>query len=165
MQRILEPQFLTRQELRFFGELQPPSYSAGMKYGERLKLARDHAGLSQSDLALRAGVGTQENVSKLERGDATGSEFSVHYAVACGVRPEWLAMEDGEMTVASEPQRAAGIAIMQKLPTYALASAVKTLTAFAELPAPEHPPAQAKPSPDHNGSPQSPPRRKRAVGR
>lgn len=69
-----------------------------MKYGERLKAARKKAGLSQIGLAEKARVGTQENVSKLERGSAEGSEFTVQYAAACDVNPYWLATGEGDMT-------------------------------------------------------------------
>lgn len=70
-----------------------------MKYGERLRLARQvHAKLTQEQLAEKIGhVCTQENISKLERGDATGSEFTAQFAEACGVRAIWLAEENGVM--------------------------------------------------------------------
>lgn len=77
-----------------------PGYSfLTMKYGERLRLARHvHAKLTQEQLAEKIGhVCTQENISKLERGDATGSEFTAQFAEACGVRAIWLAEEKGEM--------------------------------------------------------------------
>lgn len=67
-----------------------------MKYGERLRAARAHAGLTQPALANKVGM-SQPNISNLENGEATGSEYTVQLAVACGVRPEWLAMEQGEM--------------------------------------------------------------------
>lgn len=69
-----------------------------MKYGERLRLARAHAKLTQQQLADKIqNVCTQENISKLERSDATGSEFTAQFADACGVRAMWLAAEHGEM--------------------------------------------------------------------
>lgn len=73
-----------------------------MKYGERLRTARERLKWSQGRLALEIGeVCSQENISKLERGDATGSEFTVHFAKALKIRPEWLAMEDGQMELDS----------------------------------------------------------------
>jgi hypothetical protein len=42
-------------------------------------------------------MGSQENVSKLERGDTEGSEFTVQYAAACEVNPYWLATGEGNM--------------------------------------------------------------------
>lgn len=69
-----------------------------MKYGERLKKAREYAGLSQAALVLKMkGAVTQQNVSKLEIGESTGSEFTVQFAEACGVNPYWLATGEGEM--------------------------------------------------------------------
>jgi len=107
-----------------------------MKYGERLRAAREHAKLSQSALAAKAEVGTQENVSKLERGEAEGSEFTVQYARACGVRPEWLALEDGSMgaTELGQDQRIiTALKIMQELPNYAVDIAIKEIASIAQL--------------------------------
>ena len=39
----------------------------------------------------------QGTISKIERGDTDSSTFTVQLAIACGVRPEWLAVEDGPM--------------------------------------------------------------------
>ena len=70
-----------------------------MKYGERLKAARKHADLTQGELAeLIGNVCTQENISKLERGNATGSEYTAQFADACGISPIWLATGKGPMT-------------------------------------------------------------------
>lgn len=70
----------------------------GMKYGKRLRTARNHADLTQQQLADKIqNVCTQENISKLERSDATGSEFTAQFAEACGVRAMWLAEEQGDM--------------------------------------------------------------------
>lgn len=69
-----------------------------MKYGQRLKMARKYAGLTQQQLADKVGgINTQANISYLENSDATGSEFTVQFAHACGVRALWLAEEQGEM--------------------------------------------------------------------
>lgn len=62
-----------------------------MIYGERLKAARLHAKLSQAELAELAKV-SQANISKLEKGDATGSEYTVQFATACNICPIWLAI-------------------------------------------------------------------------
>lgn len=107
-----------------------------MKYGERLKAARAYAKFTQAELALRASVGTQEGVSKLERTNAEGSEFTVQYATACGVRPEWLAMEEGEMVdglyVHDEKLKRA-LQLLQELPDYAVDQVVKDIAATTEL--------------------------------
>lgn len=68
-----------------------------MTLGERLKAARRYANLdTQEQLAKKSGV-SQQTISKIERGLVDSSGYVVHLAKACGVRPEWLAMEDGEM--------------------------------------------------------------------
>lgn len=70
-----------------------------MKYGERLKLARKRIpGLTQKKLSDMIGNAcTQENISKLERGNATGSEFTPQFAKACGVNCLWLGLGEGAM--------------------------------------------------------------------
>lgn len=107
-----------------------------MRYGQRLKTARLFAKLSQTELAVKAGVGTQEGISKLERTNAEGSEFTVQYATACGVRPEWLAMEQGEMVdglyVHDEKLKRA-LVLLQELPDYAVDQAVKDIASITEL--------------------------------
>lgn len=107
-----------------------------MKYGERLKTARQHAGLTQAGLADKAGVGTQESVSKLERTDASGSEFTVQYAVACGVNPIWLATGEGEMVVSmyvSDERLKRAMVLMEEMPTYAVDQAIKSIASIKEL--------------------------------
>lgn len=67
-----------------------------MRYGERLRQARKQAKLTQAELAEKiGGICSQENISKLERGDATGSAFTIQFAAACGVDPMWLAVGRG----------------------------------------------------------------------
>jgi transcriptional regulator with XRE-family HTH domain len=76
-----------------------------MRYGERLKAARDHAKLSQAQLAEQCGI-QQPTVSYLEnpKSKATGSEFTARFARACGVSVDWLSDEIGAMMPAlSEP--------------------------------------------------------------
>jgi len=52
--------------------------------------------MTQADLAKAIGlVCQQSNISKLERTDALGSEYTVHFAKALGVDPVWLAMGEG----------------------------------------------------------------------
>lgn len=75
-----------------------------MNYGERLKLAREHAGLSQDELASRVGI-KQPSLSYLEnpKSKATGSEHTVRFARACGVNVDWLSDETGQMMSGSYP--------------------------------------------------------------
>lgn len=117
-----------------------------MKYGERLRLAREHAGLTQQELAEKTGnVTSQMNVSKLERGDATGSQFTAQFADACGVRAMWLAEEQGDMVdglyvddpqlkaALSRPELVAALRLMEPLPRYAVNHVVKDIAETQEL--------------------------------
>ncbi|WNW11859.1 S24 family peptidase [Pseudomonas sp. DTU_2021_1001937_2_SI_NGA_ILE_001] len=61
-----------------------------MELKDRLKLARKNAGLSQSELAERAGI-KQASVSEIERGLSRTSGYLVKIAQICGVDPIWLA--------------------------------------------------------------------------
>jgi transcriptional regulator with XRE-family HTH domain len=69
-----------------------------MNFGERLKMARRHKALSQAALAEIVKI-SQANISKLEIGEANGSEYVVQLAIACGVNPEWLATGAGNMNI------------------------------------------------------------------
>lgn len=60
-----------------------------MKYGERLRAARDHKGWSQEVLAKMSGVG-QGSISKIERGDQQVSAFDIELADALDVNALWL---------------------------------------------------------------------------
>lgn len=107
-----------------------------MRYGERLKAARTHARLTQAELAAKANVGTQESISKLERTNASGSEFTVQYAMACGVNPVWLATGEGEMVdgiyIQDQKLRRA-MRLMEELPEYAVDQAIKSIASIKEL--------------------------------
>lgn len=64
-------------------------------FGERLFAARTHAKLTQAQLSKAAGI-SQGTLGELEWvGD--GSSATVRLAMACGVRPEWLAEDEGDM--------------------------------------------------------------------
>lgn len=60
-----------------------------MTYGERLRAARKHKKLSQTELANKSGVG-QGSISKIERGDQESSAYDVELAFALDVNPLWL---------------------------------------------------------------------------
>lgn len=106
-----------------------------MTLGERLKIARDYAGLTQPELAEKAGCG-QGVISKIERGDQEVSAYVVKLATACGVRPEWLDDEKGEMVdglyVENEKIKRAVI-LMQEMPEYALDDAVASINMVKKL--------------------------------
>ena len=108
-----------------------------MDYGQRLKAARDHAKLSQAQLAELAGI-KQPSISHLEtHPDATGSEFTARLARHCGVSADWLADEFGEMIPSvyqtTDPKIIAVARVMEPLPEYAKDAAVKDVTEVAEL--------------------------------
>ncbi len=106
-----------------------------MKFGARLKVAREYAKLTQSELATKSGV-SQVTISKIEREESDSSSFTVQLAVACGVRPEWLAIEQGEMVdglyVEGDKMKHL-FKIAQALPEYALDDAIKRVADLAQL--------------------------------
>ena len=63
--------------------------------GQRVKLARKAAGLSQQQLAEKIGV-TQPTIAELEKGDSKSSKYVVEIALACDVSPRWLAKNEGD---------------------------------------------------------------------
>lgn len=67
---------------------------AGMELKDRLKRARKNAGLTQVDLAERAGI-KQASVSEIERGLTRTSGHLIKLAQICGVDPVWLADGSG----------------------------------------------------------------------
>ncbi len=60
-----------------------------MKYGERLRIAREHKGLSQDELVKLSGV-KQGTISKIERGDQNSSGFDAELSHALGIEAMWL---------------------------------------------------------------------------
>lgn len=62
---------------------------AGMELKDRLKQARKNAGLTQVELAERAGI-KQASVSEIERGLTRTSGHVIKLAQVCGVDPVWL---------------------------------------------------------------------------
>jgi transcriptional regulator with XRE-family HTH domain len=70
-------------------------------FGQRLKQARQHAKLTQKQLAPLSGV-TQGTLSELET-KAYGSANTVQLAAACGVNAHWLATGEGEMLSGDAP--------------------------------------------------------------
>lgn len=67
-----------------------------MNYSTRIKAARKHAGLTQAELASRAGV-TQASISDLERGKSASSSFTATLAKVCRVSALWLETGEGQM--------------------------------------------------------------------
>lgn len=65
-----------------------------MELKDRLKQARKNAGLTQVELAERAGI-KQASVSEIERGLTRTSGYLVKLAQICGVNPIWLSDGSG----------------------------------------------------------------------
>jgi SOS-response transcriptional repressor LexA len=68
-----------------------------MEFKDRLKLARKHAGLTQTGLAELVGI-SQASISEIERGLTSQSGYVIKLALSCGVRANWLAYGTGPMT-------------------------------------------------------------------
>ncbi|CAI8959912.1 Helix-turn-helix domain-containing protein [Pseudomonas soli] len=77
-----------------------------MEYKDRLKAARQHAKLTQGELADAIGI-TQTSVSDLERGKSKGTSFNARIAQACGVNALWLENGLGSMLTPAEPSNVA----------------------------------------------------------
>lgn len=71
-----------------------PFRFGAMELKDRLKQARKHAGLTQVELAERAGI-KQASVSEIERGLTRTSGYLVKLAQVCGVNPVWLSDGSG----------------------------------------------------------------------
>lgn len=109
-----------------------------MSIGKRLKLARKHAGLTQTELADKLkGIMTQQNISLLENEITTGTEYIVQLALACGVNPQWLAMGEGEMLTGNlaylSQEMQAHLIVLQELPEYARTEVIRDAIKTAEL--------------------------------
>ena len=107
-----------------------------MTYGERLALARIHAGLTQQELAVSVGM-KQPSLAHLEK-HGKGSAFTVKLARACGVSADWLDDEIGEMIppenerISRDPRIEHVCRVMQSLPTYAVDKGVRDIDSLAE---------------------------------
>lgn len=116
-----------------------------MNYGERLIKAREHAKLTQAQLSERLGKDadgkyymSQSNISALERDPKTkGSLHTVKLARACGVNPDWLAYEEGEMVdglYVDDERIKRGVMILEQLKAeYRLDDALELLNSVAKL--------------------------------
>ena len=67
-----------------------------MQLGDRIKSAREHASLSQAELASQCGV-AQQSLSKLESGKSKSlnGDALLRMARALGCSPDWLVDGDG----------------------------------------------------------------------
>jgi len=135
-----------------------------MKIGERLKLAREKAKLTQGQLAEKTGV-SQQTISKLETGKSDSTSEVVQLAAVLAVSPEWLVTgEDPLVTNQLTVEEQAIIGILrnvpevrkdafdfivykaERMPSYELnqevAEYIKTITSFVETK--EKPPIKKK---------------------
>lgn len=60
-----------------------------MKYGDRLRIAREHKNISQDELASLSGV-KQGTISKIERGDQNSSGFDAVLSHTLDIEAMWL---------------------------------------------------------------------------
>ena len=67
-----------------------------MELKDRLRQARKHAGLTQTQLAAAVGI-TQTSITDLERGKSQSTGYIAQIAKACRVSALWLASGEGEM--------------------------------------------------------------------
>lgn len=67
-----------------------------MQFKDRLKAAREKAGLTQTQLAEAIGM-TQATISDLERGKSASTAFNARIAEACGVNSIWLEIGRGDI--------------------------------------------------------------------
>lgn len=82
-------------ERNTFLQLQRLAYKlAVMELKDRLKQARKNAGLTQVELAERAGI-KQASISEMERGLTRTSGHLIKIAQICGVDPVWLSEGTG----------------------------------------------------------------------
>lgn len=75
-----------------------------MNLSERIKAARQHAGLTQRELAEKVGI-AQTAISQLESGKTLRSSYLYEISKACGVAAMWMATGTGGMLL-SEAQQA-----------------------------------------------------------
>lgn len=109
-----------------------------MKYGERLRAAREHAKLKQEELASMVGI-KQPSYSYLEnpKSKATGSIHTARFARICRVSVDWLSDEIGEMIPdvysTTDSKIIAAAKILEPMTDYGKDAAVKNITEIAQL--------------------------------
>jgi transcriptional regulator with XRE-family HTH domain len=77
----------------FFNTSVLNSRAMKLTYGDRLRAARKHKGLSQNQLADISGVG-QGTISKIERGGQECSAADIKLSLALDINPAWLSEGD-----------------------------------------------------------------------
>lgn len=108
-----------------------------MRYGQRLKFARNTRELTQTQLSEQSGV-SQSLISQLENSEtATGSEYTNRLASALNISATWLADEKGSMELlvyqTADAKIIAAAKVMEKLPEFARDAALKNISEIAAL--------------------------------
>ena len=109
-----------------FLQVERPAFNVSrMELKDRLKHARKKSGLTQAQLAERAGI-KQASVSEIERGLTRTSGHLVKFAQICSVNPVWLSEGVGSMDsesnveqgppITSNPRRVAIVGTAQMGP-------------------------------------------------
>lgn len=118
-------------------ENKSPLTVQSMNLGDRLKLARAFAKLTQPELSEKVGgLISQQAISLLERNINTESAYVVQLAVACGVNPVWLATGTGEMIehhYSLTPEMENHLKVMESLPDYARTEVIRDAIKTHEL--------------------------------
>ena len=109
----------------------------------RMRLAREHARLTQAQLAKKTGI-SQPTISDLERGEQKKSAYTTQIAHACRVSPLWLATgrgdmdatEEEEMSLSDDEVRLLGMfrGLPQDFQQHVMANAVQIFEMFSDLP-------------------------------
>lgn len=102
--------------------------------GTRIKAARKHAGLNQTQLATAVGL-SQQQISSLETDVADETTAIVRIARVCGVNPLWLDDGQGDMLdplVRTDDAMRQVVRAMESLPTYQREIAASLVETFAD---------------------------------
>lgn len=108
-----------------------------MRYGQRLKYARNSRELTQTQLSEESGV-SQSLISQLENSEtATGSEYTNRLATALHISATWLADEKGSMELlvyqTADAKIIAAAKVMERLLEFARDAALKNINEIAAL--------------------------------
>ncbi|MDO8414049.1 MAG: helix-turn-helix domain-containing protein [Gallionellaceae bacterium] len=110
-------------------------------FGDRIRMTRLAVGISQKELAKKAGV-SQGLIGQLESGRNQGSKYIVTIAKALNCPIEWLATGKGQMrgtpsteilqAIANKPELMQLLRIAEPLAEYQLQAMIQMGQAFSE---------------------------------
>lgn len=92
----------------------PISLVAMQTYGERVRLAREHARLSQAQLGKAIGGLKQPSILAIEKRE-TKSKYTLDIARITGVRAEWLESGEGQMIARDQQPKPPAVDIQERL--------------------------------------------------